>query len=346
MSVNTERPGVYTSYQISRVLSSNSGASSIVAVAASAQTGDVMKVYTITSYADAVDNFGATSPITELIKTLMLNGVTSIRAVPVHIGDGALADEYKSAFELIAKTQDVHIVICDSTDTQVHQNMMQSITDGQQRYGYRIGVVEAAGEDEQVMTQAKDLNCERMILVKTITGYENQCAAATAAVIAVQTDPAIPLNGVELKGINAPDAIISDGELTELINAGVMPIEIIGGVPMIVRGITTRTMTDSSQDSTFREINTVLIADNVITTVKNSLKIMFYRAKNNAQTRGAIRTQVIVELEKKIDAQIIDEYSNVSAVQNAEDPTVCDVSFDFTITHGLNRINLTAYITV
>jgi hypothetical protein len=73
---------------------------------------------------------------------------------------------------------------------------------------------------------------------------------------------------------------------------------------------------------------------------------MFSRTKNTAQTRGAIRTQVVIELEKKLTAEIIDGYDNVAVAQNSDDPTVCDVSFEFTVAHGLNQIRLTAYITV
>ena len=73
MSVNTERPGIYTAYRISQILYSNSGSSGIVAAAAAADSGEVMRVYTITSYSDAASKFGASSQMAELIKILILN---------------------------------------------------------------------------------------------------------------------------------------------------------------------------------------------------------------------------------------------------------------------------------
>jgi len=90
----------------------------------------------------------------------------------------------------------------------------------------------------------------------------------------------------------------------------------------------------------------VLIVDNVVPAIRDSLKSMFMRKKNTAQTRGAIRTQVMVELEKKLSAEIIDGYDNISVTQHSDDPTVCDVSFDFAVTHGLNQIRISAFITV
>ena len=72
----------------------------------------------------------------------------------------------------------------------------------------------------------------------------------------------------------------------------------------------------------------------------------FARKKNTAQTRGAIRSQVIVELESKLVAEIIDGYGDVSVSVDAADPSVCVVEFSFAVAHGLNQIYLTAHITV
>ncbi len=39
-------------------------------------------------------------------------------------------------------------------------------------------------------------------------------------------------------------------------------------------------------------------------------------------------------------------YDNVTVKASETDPTTCEVSFDFTVAHGLNHIRLTAHITV
>jgi iron complex transport system substrate-binding protein len=45
-------------------------------------------------------------------------------------------------------------------------------------------------------------------------------------------------------------------------------------------------------------------------------------------------------------AEIIDSYSDVTVSADSEDPSVCLVEFSFAVAHGLNRIYLTAHITV
>ena len=90
----------------------------------------------------------------------------------------------------------------------------------------------------------------------------------------------------------------------------------------------------------------ILIVDDVIPAVRQALRSKFARAKNTAQSRSAIRSQVIVELEKKVAEEIIDSYGEVTVTASEDDPTVCLVEFSFAVAHGLNQIYLTVHITV
>ena len=48
----------------------------------------------------------------------------------------------------------------------------------------------------------------------------------------------------------------------------------------------------------------------------------------------------------RLAAEIIDGYGDVTVTADDDDPTVCRVSFQFAVAHGLNQIYLRAYITV
>ena len=164
--------------------------------------------------------------------------------------------------------------------------------------------------------------------------------------MAASGDPAIPLNGAALRGLGGVSQLYSDNDIDLLVRGGVTPLEAVSGVVSPVRGITTRTTTGGAQDTTWRELTTILVVDNVIPSIRQSLRSRFSRSKNTAQTRGAIRSQVIVELENKLKAEIIDSYGEVTASVYEEDPTVCLVEFSFAVAHGLNQIYLTAHITI
>ena len=226
--------------------------------------------------------------------------------------------------------------------------------------GYSTGV-DVFGEDEAgapgMSTLLKLLLANGASTVYAVrVAAEGDLAAYQAAFAALESydvqvmvcgsDPAMPLNGAELYGIGGLQSVYSDNDIDLLVQGGVTPLEDVGGVVSPVRGITTRTKTGSAADATWWELTTILIADDVIPTVRSALRSKFARAKNTAQGRGAIRAQTIVELEKKKDAQIIESYGEVTVTASADDPTVCLVEFSFGVAHGLNQIHLAVHLTV
>jgi len=350
-----ERPGVYSSYDASSVVSSGSGGKT-VGIAAKAKSGTVGAAVSVSGYAAGVSAFGeddAGNPgMSTILKLLFSNGIT--KAVAVRVGDSGTLSDYQAAFDALGLTEDVGVLVCDSGELAVHQALRDSAVAASGSRKERIAVVGSSGEDvSALIARAASLNSERVILCgpdalnssgQSLSGVF--AAAALAGAIACESDPAVPMNGATLYGLTGLSALYTDNEIDTLVRGGVTPLEAAGGLVCPVRGITTRTKTGSAGDATWRELNTILIVDNVIPAVRSALRSKFTRTKNTARNRSAIRSQVIVELERKVDAQIIDSYGDVAVSASADDPTVCEVEFGFAVAHGLNQIYLTAHITV
>ncbi len=339
-----ERPGVYSAYDASTVVSGSGGGK--VAGLAALVTGETDgTLVRVSRYEDAVAAFGENEAITELIRLLLLNGAAAVAAVPV-----ADAEGYDDAFAALEAVEDVQIMVCDSDTLTVQQAMRDSVKAASEARKERIGVVcGAKGETvSALVTRAQGLNSERMVVAAPGLDGENgaKVAAAVAGAIAGESDPAVPLGGAELRGLGALDAQYSDSEIDQLVRGGVTPVERVAGVVSVVRGVTSRTKTGEAADATWRELGTILIVDDVVPAVRASLRSRFHRAKNTEQSRGAIRSQVILELENKVAREIITGYDGVTVSALVDDPTVCLVEFSFTVAHGLNQIWLSAHITV
>lgn len=351
-----ERPGVYSDYDASAVTTGGTGRK-VVGVAARAGTGSVNVPVLLTGLAAGTAVFGADAPGTPgmaaLLELLFAGGVAKVAAVRVG-GTGTKAD-YQAAFDALAARDDVQVEICDSTDLAVQQALRDSVQTCGENRRERVAVL-GGGKGEEVsalIARAAALNCQRVVLtgpevlnragetVSSVCG-----AAAVAAAIAASDDPAVPLNGAVLPGLGGVSTAYTDNDIDTLVRGGVTPLECVGGTVSPVRGVTTRTTSGGAADATWRELTTTLIVDQVIPTVRQALRAKFTRAKNTAQSRGAIRSQVIVELERQLAAQVIDSYGEVTAAPAADDPSVCDVGFTFTVAHGLNQIHLTAHIAV
>ena len=341
---NHERPGVYSTYTASSVVSGRSGGK-VVGLAALYADGTAGEVIRLTRWEEAGEKFGQDETITELIRLILLNGASAVAAAPA-----PTEEDYEDAFAALEKEEDVKVVVCDSTVLTVQQALRDSVAAASQARKERIGVV-GGGADETVSaltTRAQGLNSERMVLaapaVEGSTGA--QTAAALAGAIAGESDPALPLGGAQLLGLGTLETQYNDSEIDLLVQGGVTPVETVAGVTSVVRGITTRTKTGEAADATWRELTTILIVDDVIPGIRDSLRSRFTRSKNTEQTRGAIRSQVVLELENRLSREIITGYDGVTAEPLEEDPTVCLVEFSFSVAHGLNQIWLSAHITV
>lgn len=334
-----QRPGVYSVYDASSVVSGRSGSRALGLAALCAQ-GAAGQAYSLFSREQAAEIFGENEEITQLTGILLKNGAASVWAVPVAEESG-----YAAAFSALEKVEDLAAVVCDSVTLSVQQALRESVKNASEARRERLAVV--CGEEGEtasaLVSRAESLNCERVVLAAPGGA---RAAAAVAGAIAGESDPAVPLGGAELSGISPAAQEWTDGEIDTLVLGGVTPLESSGGVVSVVRGVTTRTKTGAAVDTTWRELATIRVVDNVIPGLRDALRVRFSRAKNTEQGREAIRSQVIVELEQKKRGEIITDYDNVTVSAVEDNPTVCLVEFEFTVAHGLNQIWLSAHVTV
>lgn len=333
---NRLRPGIYSSYEVYSEKENSGGR--LVALCAAANGGRK----SILSYAEAVAEYGSDSSMAKLIKVILNNGAGEVMAIPVSDGD------YAAAFALAVSEAEVEFIVCDSADADVHSALKSAIMSADENKKHKLGIVQMQGSAEALSAAAQSLNCERIVLCGNCepSGTAGSVAAALAGVLSAQKDPALPLNGAVLREISGLQNRFSDSETEALLRAGVTPVELECGAAVIVRGLTTKTETDGEPDASFRDISTVLVIDDVLPAVRDALKRCFVRAKNTPQTRGAIRTQTVIVLEEKLRQEIIAGYDNVSVAADTADPTVCRVSFNFSVMSGLNIIELLACLTV
>ncbi|MFI3250342.1 MAG: phage tail sheath subtilisin-like domain-containing protein [Eubacteriales bacterium] len=346
VTTSYERPGVYSSYEASSVVEYATGRKQVglVAVCESATPNEVR---TITSASDGVKVYGE-GLMSSLIGYALQNGALAV--VAIAIAEGTI-EGYESGISILDNVESLPLIICDSTDLEVQQKIRDHVLLASEGRKERIAIF-ACGSDVEnsaICEQANGLNCERVVLVagkytEELGGL--YCAAAMAGVVAKESDPALPLNGVSLLGVPTLNGQYPDNELDLLVQGGVTPLEESLGVVSVVRGITTKSSTDGVADSTWRDLSTILIVDEVIGDMRTALRLKFLRVKNTEQTRGAIRTQVLLELEAKKTREIIVDYDGITVASAEGDASICLVGFAFSVAHGLNQIWLTAYVSV
>ena len=333
---------MYSSYETSGLTAAAAGGGKVAVIAAASGT-NLETSYQWTSYSRALADVGDCA-LSRMARLAIRNGAGTVYGIPA-------GTDYDGAIAAAAAMEDVDVVVCDSTTLAVQQDVRDMVMECSAARKERIAVVGgAAGESvTQLTTRAAGLNCERVVLVAPGMGDGSggaMCAAAVAGAIAGNSDPALPLGGAQLYGLDGLEGNYDDGEIDALVQGGVTALETLAGSCYVVRGVTTRTTTGGAADTAWRELTTILVVDEVIPGLRNALRARFSRAKNTPQTRGAIRSQTVMELEKRVSREIIDGYEDVTVTASEDDPTVCLVEFAFTVAHGLNQVWLSAHITV
>lgn len=343
-----QRPGVYSDYQTSGILYSKNAGKTIAIVAKSGSVA-ANTMYALNRLSDVEATFGTNDIIYRLCEIAFENGANSICAVSAGNSD----ENYAAAFNLIETTDNIGVVICDSTNNSVQQLLMQSVVNASQNNKERIGILAATENQTELASWANSFNNERILLVaqspidsdgNTLSGCT--LTAALAAVISQYADPSQSFNGVSLEGISKLSETLSEEKIDEYISSGIIPFEVIGGHVEIIRSVTSKTTTDGAVDTTFKEVNTILIIDEVIKSIRETLSNNISSAKNNVTTRNSISSQVTITLQEFLDANIIDAYATPNVYQSNDDSTVCVVEVDFTVAQGINQIHITANINV
>jgi len=175
-----------------------------------------------------------------------------------------------------------------------------------------VGVAAVVSTLSGATTLATSLNAAK-ITIAALPGTAStarQVAAAYAAVIASEEDPARPLNTLALAGISVPAIAQRLGRTeqeTALAN-GVTPLEVAAGdVVQIVRAITTYTKSAAgSADVSLLDLTSIRTLFYVRNACRERIRLRFPRAKLSSRTPDAVRGELLDVLKKLEDLEIIE----------------------------------------
>mgnify|MGYP001283629125 CR=1 FL=1 len=122
-----ERPGVYSSYDASTVVSAGRAAK-VIGVAAKAVKGTAGEVVTLTGYAAGVAAFGEdaadTPGMSTILRLLFANGASTVAAV--RVAEAGAVKDYQDAFAALGG-EEARILVCDSAEETVQQALPEGV---------------------------------------------------------------------------------------------------------------------------------------------------------------------------------------------------------------------------
>ena len=283
---------------------------------------------------------------------------TTVTASAAKLGSGATDPSLATALAAVAgERYHLIVVLLDKSSPFGEADDHVALeSDGEHGRG-EVALIATTGTLGAATTIAAARNSARAVQwwCKGTTSSFVRLAAAAAAVMASETNAAMPYNTLVLPGI-LPPTIANRPTPTEIENAlagGVAPIVVnASGKLAMVRAVTTRTLNDSGlPDGTLRDVNVVQIFDRI----RDALASMFStrygrRIWADDDPEGLLPPYVATPAKVKEDAlvvlrklqsdegivQRVDELADDFVVQKVGDQ--CQFSLPTDMTRGLQAV--------
>lgn len=270
-----------------------------------------------------------------------------VAAAVVAMANGATDPDTATAYaEVFAERYDIiAIPYVDATAIGALKTHLDSVSGPmEQRPG--IGVYSLDSALATATTLAPTINGGRITngFLRGTKSPSYEVAAAYAAEIAFEEDPAMPLNTLPLIGIAAPDITqrLSRTEQESCLANGVTPFEVgPGEVVQIVRAITTYTKdANGIADVSLLDLTTIRTLDYVRKACRERIALRFPRAKLSSKTAPRVRSELIDVLLKLEELEIVENVrENLPGLiveRNAQDPNRLDAKIPADIVNGLH----------
>ncbi|MCQ9375153.1 phage tail sheath subtilisin-like domain-containing protein [Methyloversatilis sp. XJ19-13] len=246
-----------------------------------------------------------------------LTGVTGVTATVVAMASGATNPDIAATLTAIQSAGD-EILVMPWTDTgnlTKLRDHLELVGNALEQRG-AIGIVGTHATYGAAVALAAGINDERVLLA-WLPGSASlpwETAAALAAIAAFEEDPARPLNGLELIGLDVPPIASRPGrtEIENCLHNGVTPLKVSPGERVtVVRAVSTYTVNGQAvADPAWLDITTIRTLDYVRFSLRQRITARFPREKATARVLRDIRSEVIDVLLRLEDIEIVE---NVAA---------------------------------
>ena len=348
------RPGVYSRYDVirrrknvSKNLAFFCGGAKLKA-GKNIPAGTMVQLHSSQQLTEFFEPTGQGKMFYQICRILLEAGLESVYAVPLTT-DGSIPDTslYEPAFRKLCGVKRSGVILCDSMEISVLTALSREISAASQNEKERIAV--CAVLKAAAVEAANQLNTERMVLCVqegTIPFEEPSVfytAAAMGAMIA-EAEPDRNFHGEICEGLSDVSAL-SEEEVEELLKNGITVFEQFQEKVQCIRCVTTRTHTAGEADRTFSSINTILMIDDIIRSVRERLAQLI-QGKTAAFSEDSIASQAAVILDEKLQQGYVTSFEPPVVYRQESDPSVCIIELEFDLAAVVSRIYLTAHIIV
>jgi phage tail sheath gpL-like len=310
-------------------------------------------IFSITGTKDAASVYGADSVASKMVKILISNGVDNIKGIAMPSG-GTLSDTLEKT--LTDKT--IKVILATDNEAETISDVKTHLATAEDNDMFRYSVFAPSADNtakqEDLVAFAKTISDDRIfipgpsLLDNNGNSVDPQIAAAglASAIMTETGDPALPMNGVNLRGFNGVSRIMLKSEMDALANAGVTALYPDGNTPAIYRLVTSALTEDGIADAVWQEGTTRFIADYVLESNESLLRANYKRTKNVARILSSIKDDIKLNMEKMNAAEIIENWdpTTLTVVKDPMDNYGAIVDYEFDVVTPLYTITINQHL--
>jgi phage tail sheath gpL-like len=323
-----------------------------VVVIAAGSSGTDNKLVDVFSLSQAKSEF-TSGNIVDLLETCFTNRVKRVAGVKITVTGSELeADldaKYQAALDAILAEGQIDYIVMDSNAasrvTIAKTHCENATAENRPRKVLSWGDTTLAGNQNNGRAWILDDN---LIDTEGVDVLGMHGAASIASVVSLETDPALPVHGLKLRGFGGVKTKKTIAEMDTLADGGVIPLEQVGGDVVIYRGVTSYTQDSTgSPDSTYSDITTIEIIDTVVPGVQRYLQNKYKRSKNTDGVRDQIESDVktvLLEYEGLEYIEDVEDSSSISATAVTGEPKKTRVDYNFNVVNPLEEIQIYAHM--
>lgn len=272
---------------------------------------------------------------------------SSITATVVAMSGGNVDPDISTALAKVFGEQ--YHIVATPYNTQASLTTLRDHLDavsGPMEQRDAIGIYAMDSALASATTLAGQINAGRMLCtyLRGTRSVSFEIAAAMAAVLAFEEDPARPLNTLPLRKISAPPIKerLSRTEQENLLHNGVTPLEVGPGERVqIVRAVSTYTKDPQGiEDISLLDITTIRTLAYVRKALRERISLRFPREKLSSKTPPKVRTEILDVLKKLEDLEIVEEVDankpGVLVQRSGQDPNRLDAVIPTDVVNGLH----------
>lgn len=283
-----------------------------------------------------------------LIKTsVVATGAAGIAAAVVAMASGATDPTIAATLAIVFTAG--HTIIAsafnDVTNLQALRSHLDNVSGALEQRGV-IGAAGHTGTLSQATTLTPSVNSGRisLALVPSTLSLPFEVAAAYAALIASEEDPARPLNTLALGGIGVIPLAnrLARSEQENALANGVTPFEVgPGDKVQVVRAVSTYVLdANGVPDISLLDLTTIRTLDYTRKAMRDRIALRFPRDKLSARTPDKVRSELLAVMLQLEELEILENVdlwkSGLIVERDSQDPNRLDAKIPTDVVNGLH----------